>query len=144
MGKLLTPQQELFLERYTNPKSPTFGNALQSALTAGYSQEYSESITSQLPDWLSENIGRFKLLRKAENVLTKTLDYEPVDEKGKIDNSLLAIQNKTAQFLAETIGKNQGYSKKIENEISNPDGSLKTIIIQKTNGSDDKTTTEAV
>lgn len=144
MGKILTPQQELFLERYTNPKSPTFGNALQSALTAGYSQEYSESITSQLPDWLSENIGRFKLLRKAENVLTKTLDYDPVDEKGKIDNSLLAIQNKTAQFLAETIGKNQGYSKKIENEISNPDGSLKTIIIQKTNGSDDKTTTEAV
>ena len=40
---LLTPQQELFLSYYTNPKSETFSNALQSGLKAGYSQEYSET-----------------------------------------------------------------------------------------------------
>ena len=98
--KLLTPQQELFLATYTNPKSETFGNALQSGLKAGYSQEYSESITYQLPEWLSENIGDMKLLNKAEKVLNKTLDLEAVDDEGKVDNGLLAIQNKTAQFVA--------------------------------------------
>jgi len=137
--RLLTPQQELFLERYTNPKSPTFANALRSALEAKYSQEYAESITHQMPDWLAENLGDLKLLRKAERVLNKTLDFEPVDEQGKLDNGLLAIQNKTAQFVAETIGKNKGYTKKVEQEHTNPDGNLKTIIINKY-GSDNQPT----
>ena len=35
--RLLTPQQELFLALYTNPKSETFGNARQTALKVGYS-----------------------------------------------------------------------------------------------------------
>lgn len=111
--RLLSPQQELFLSYYTNPKSETFSNALQSGLKAGYSQEYSESITSQLPDWLSESLGDMKRLRKAERVLDKTLDYEPVDDKGKIDTSLLAIQNKTAQFVTERLNKGK-YSARSE------------------------------
>lgn len=112
--KLLTPQQELFLALYTNPKSETFSNALQSALKAGYTQTYAENITTLMPDWLLENIGKMNLLKKAEKVMNKTLDLEAVDEKGKTDNQLLAIQNKTAHFVAETLGKNTGYSKRTE------------------------------
>ena len=111
--KLLTPQQEAFLSYYTNPKSETFGNALQSGLKAGYSQEYSESITSQPPEWLSENLGDMRLLNKAEKVLNSTLDYQPVNEEGKIDTSLLSIQNKTAQFVAERLNKDK-YSSRQE------------------------------
>ncbi len=51
--KLLTRQQESFLSYYCDPKSETFSNAYQSAIKAKYSKEYAESITSQLPDWLS-------------------------------------------------------------------------------------------
>jgi hypothetical protein len=123
--KLLTPQQELFLSLYTNPKSETFSNALQSALKAGYAQEYAESITYQLPDWLSENLGKMTLLHKAEKVMNKTLDLEAVDEKGKTDNQLLAIQNKTAHFVAETLGKNTGYSKRTE--LTGKDGEKLSI-----------------
>lgn len=112
--KLLTPQQELFLASYTNPTSPTFGNALQSALKAGYTQEYAETITSKDLTWLSENVGKMDLLKKAEKVLNRTLDMEAVTEDGKVDNQLLGIQNKTAQFVAETVGKNAGYSKRTE------------------------------
>jgi len=73
----LTPRQIEFLRGYNDPKSETFGNALQSALKAGYSQEYAESITHQLPDWLSENLGRRKrLLAKAEANLEILLDSE--------------------------------------------------------------------
>jgi len=35
----LNPQQKQFLENYLNPESETWGNALQSALKAGYKQE---------------------------------------------------------------------------------------------------------
>ncbi len=114
---ILTPQQKLFLNYYTNPKSETFSNAVQSALKAGYKQEYAESITTKDLQWLSENVGDMKLLEKAEKVLNKTLDYEPVNEKGKIDTPLLAIQNKTAQFIAGTIGKIK-YSTKGEDGIA--------------------------
>lgn len=115
--KLLTPQQELFLSYYTNPKSETFSNAVQSALKAGYEETYANNITALMPDWLLENIGDMKRLRKAEKVLDNTLDYEPVDEKGKIDTSLLAIQNKTAQFVTERLDKDK-YSTKKEIDIN--------------------------
>ena len=65
----LTPQQQSFLKAYLDPKSPTWGNALQSALSAGYSQEYSESITHQMPDWLAENLGKTKVVQKAQRTL---------------------------------------------------------------------------
>ena len=111
--KLLTPQQEAFLSYYTNPKSETFSNAVQSALKAGYEETYANNITGLMPDWLFENIGDARLLNKAEKVLNSTLDYQPVNEDGKIDTSLLSIQNKTAQFVAERLNKDK-YSSRQE------------------------------
>lgn len=70
----LTPQQQNFLKHYIDPKSETWGNAYQSALKAGYSEEYSQNITGQMPIWLSENISDDKLLRKANKNLETALD----------------------------------------------------------------------
>lgn len=114
---ILSPQQEAFLSYYTNPKSETFGNARASALKAKYKENYANNITDLMPEWLLENIGDMKLLNKAEKVLNKTLDYETINKQGKIDTPLLAIQNKTAQFIAGTIGKNK-YSTKGEDGLS--------------------------
>lgn len=116
-NRLLTPQQENFLSYYTNPKSETFANALQSGLKAGYSQEYSESITHQLPDWLSESLGNMNRLRKAEKVLDNTLDLPAVDEEGKVDHNLLRIQSDVAKFIAKGIGK-ATYSERVEQDIT--------------------------
>ena len=137
MDKILTPQQETFLSYYTNPKSETFSNALQSALKAGYSQEYSESITSKNLDWLAENVGDMKMLNKAEKVLNKTLEYDAVNSEGKIDTSLLAIQNKTAQFVTERLNKNK-YSTKGEDAADKLADNIKTLIINKQYGNDNK------
>lgn len=71
-----TPQQQIFIKGYFDPKSETWGNALQSALKAGYSQEYSENITHLMPAWLSDAIGDSKLIQKALKNLTKTLENE--------------------------------------------------------------------
>ena len=88
--------------------SSDLGNALQSAVKAGYSQEYAENITSLMPDWLSESIGRRKrLLEKAEKNLENLLDSE--DEK---------IQADMSKFVTKTLGKNEGYSERVEQDIT--------------------------
>lgn len=105
----LTPQQIAFLKGYTDPKSPTWGNALQSALKAGYSQEYSESITAKMPDWLAENVGKSKLVQKAEKNLELALDGLLDDpEKGKKE-----IQYKATEFSLKTL-KKETYSERTE------------------------------
>lgn len=104
--RLLTPQQELFLSEYTNPKSPNFGNALQSALKAGYSREYSENITVKMPEWLVENVGMTKRLKKAEKNLDEILDLP--NEK-----DFLPSKTKVTLFVAERIGKDK-YSQRTE------------------------------
>jgi hypothetical protein len=105
LNRILTPQQELFLERYTNPKSPTFGNAMQSALTAGYAQEYAENITHLMPEWLSENLGDMRRLKKAEKNLTEVQNIEVINEEGKPDAQLIEKRTKVDMFLAERLDK---------------------------------------
>lgn len=97
----LTPIQQLFLKAYLDPKSPTWGNALQSGLKAGYSQEYSESITAQMPNWLSESLGKNILVQKAEKNLELALDGSLDDpEKGKKE-----IQWKATDFTLSRLKK---------------------------------------
>ncbi len=112
------PRQSLFLTSYLDPKSKTFSNALQSALAAGYSQEYAENIMALLPDWLSEAIGDNELLAKAEKRLKQILDFEPVDEQGKIDSALLANQMKAINLVAKGLGKAK-YSERVEQTGAN-------------------------
>lgn len=111
--RLLTPQQENFLAYYTDPRSETFSNALQSALRAGYTEEYANNITSLLPDWLSESMGDLSRLRRAEKRLDQILDLEPVDKEGNVDNALIANQMKGINLVAKGIGKNK-YSERTE------------------------------
>lgn len=111
--RLLTPQQELFLAVYTDPRSETFSNAYQSALKAGYSEEYSQNITGQMPEWLSESISDARRLKKAEKRLDQILDMEPLDEAGKPDNPLIANQMKAISLVAKGIGKGK-YSERQE------------------------------
>lgn len=104
MAEELTPKQLDFLRFYNDPKSETFSNALQSALKAGYSQEYAESILCKDLNWMAENVGRRKrMLAKAEAKLEQHIDSE--DEKVSLDAS---------KFIAKTIGKEEGYSDRTE------------------------------
>ena len=114
----LTPQQQLFLKNYLDPKSETWSNATQSAIKAGYSPDYADNIMALMPDWLSGSIGKYKrMLDKAEIRLEASLDSD--DEK---------LAQDTAKFIAKTIGK-QVYSER--QELTGKDGKdLPTPIIQ--------------
>lgn len=114
----LDPRQSLCWEFYVNPGSETFGNALQSAIRAGYSTATAKTITNS--PWFSEKRQRLDLLHKGERVLEYTLkmDHEvPVinmfgplkDSEGKammkVDTALLRIKLDSAKFVAERLGK---------------------------------------
>lgn len=89
------PRQSLFLTYYLDPKSNTFSNALQSGIKAGYSEEYSQSILCKDLDWLSENVDKQCMIKKAMRNLNELLDEEE-DKRIKLD---------TTKFVAERIGK---------------------------------------
>lgn len=97
--KEFTPQQIKFAMFYYLPDSPTYGNARQSALRAGFSDKYSRNITVKNLNWIKDvvleiggkGVTKDKLVRKAKRVLDKSLDSE--DEK---------IAQDTAKFIAKT------------------------------------------
>lgn len=132
------PRQQTFLAFYLDPTSETYSNFLQSALKAGYSQEYSESISAQMPAWLSENLGKMDMLARAERNISSVLDlptrvqamgaFGPlVDKKTKKpimreEAKLLKIKVDTSQFVVERLNPTK-YAKQ-----GNPGGNPPPIV----------------
>lgn len=114
------PRHIDFLAFYLDPTSETYAKPGASALKAHYSASYADNITSLMPDWLSGAIGRKeRMLVKAEEVLEKSLN----------DKKTPGLAQNTAKFLAETIGKAKGYSKRTE--LTGKDGKDLTVNIVK-------------
>ena len=79
--KAIDPRVAVFKAHYTNPSSDTFMNVLQSALRAGYSQQYSENIGNQNPKWFEElmqdsDVRRARMLLASEKALEKAVNYD--------------------------------------------------------------------
>lgn len=118
------PRQALFLANYLDPKSKTFSNALQSALKAGYSQEYAESLTSNAPTWLSENLGDTYIVQRAEKNLKEFLEMDTENKvvRGKGENAMVLsiddaalkrIKADMTKFALERLNKEK-YSQRAE------------------------------
>lgn len=108
----------IFKSHYINPSSDTFMNVLQSALRAGYSQEYAESLGYQNPKWFAEllednDVRRAKMLRAAESALDRAISYD--DD----DNTKASLKLKAATFVTERLGK-EHYSTR--QEVTGADG----------------------
>lgn len=117
---LLDPRQLACWNFYIDPKSETFGNGTQSAIKAGYEPDYADQITTV--DWFKGKVRRLNMLGKAEKVLEKALDYETDsigdDGKTKVQVDLLRVQTDVAKTVATTLGKDEGYSSKIQIEAT--------------------------
>lgn len=117
------PQQQKFLELFLNPDVDTFGNYRQSALQAGYSEDYADNISVQMPNWLNEALGKSRRLIKAEKNLDMALDGMLDDpEGGKRD-----IQWKATEFIAKTHKKSL-YSERTETDFTSGGEKIATII----------------
>jgi hypothetical protein len=109
---------QMFSTFYLSPTSDTFCNVYQSALRAGYSDEYAQNITSQRPKWwiqLTEtaDFRRAQMLDKAESRLNERLDDKTSDK------DRLKLQTDVAKFVSERLGKDK-YSTR--NELTGADG----------------------
>lgn len=117
MADELTPKQIEFLKYYNDPTSETFSNALQSALKAGFSQNYAENITVAMPNWLEENVGRRKrMFYKAERRIDSLIDSK--NEKIALGASALVVK---------TLGKEEGYSERTE--LTGKDGKDLGVVV---------------
>lgn len=111
--KQLDPRQIKFLELYLDPKSETYANAYKSAVKAGFSDKYADSITIKNLKWLEENVGDIQLVQKALKNLKELLD-EKKDKRIKAD---------ITKFVLERLNKKK-FSPKTEVEHS---GSIEEI-----------------
>lgn len=125
---LLDPRQKECWDAYINPKSDTWSNAYKSAIKVGYEKTTALQITSE--KWFIERVRRMNLLGKAEKVLEETLEIDHVipavgafgivvDRKTKqivmeVSPAILKIKQDSAKFVAETQGKEEGYTKRSE------------------------------
>jgi phage terminase small subunit len=88
---LLKPKQALFVQFYTDRKSETFGNALRSALKAGYKQEYAEKILGVL----SENVA---------STMTQALDEAGLTDEVLADKHAELLQKREVVFIRDGKG----------------------------------------
>lgn len=116
---VMNPQRVAFLDNYTNIKSPTFGNAKQSAIRAGFSEVYASQILYKPQKWLSaidRQLGAERMLEKAESNLASYQSLDITNGGDKVDPSILAVKVKNDQWLAERLDKAK-YSTRTENAV---------------------------
>lgn len=70
------PRQSEFLNNYLNPTNDNFSNAYDSALAAGYTEEYAKNILNLYPKWLSESISDTYLRNEVQNNIRKAVTGE--------------------------------------------------------------------
>lgn len=119
------PRKQMCWAAYVNPKSETFGNATQSAIRAGYEPDYADQITTS--EWFKGRLRRLNMLGKAEKALDETLEYNPVNEDGRVDPGIARIRLDAAKHITSTLGKNEGYSTR--QEVTGADGSELNVSI---------------
>ncbi len=144
----MDPRQQAFAIAYMDPGSLTYGNALQSALKAGFSAEYADNILALKPRWLSEIIGKMNFMDTVKSNIKKHLELKtlvPVmtafgpyfDKKTKKilmreDAKMLKIQQDMTMFVAEKLMPE--YKRKEKFELPPGTVEIKQIIIMAPDG----------
>ena len=99
------PRVDMFKQFYLRPDSYTFMNIRQSALRAGYSEQYARNISVQTPQWwqdllASAEYNRANMLAKAEDNL-----YDVVREEDNGDYNTRKLKTDVSKFVTERLGK---------------------------------------
>lgn len=114
---LLDPRQKLCWENYTNPKSKTFGNATQSAVSAGYEYDYADQIT--MTEWFKGKVWRLNGTFTGEKKIEELINL-PIQNDAGYDVGIIRVQADLAKYLTSTLGKDEGYSNR--SELTGKDG----------------------
>jgi hypothetical protein len=116
--QIIDPRQTKAIQAYQDPTSPTFGNIKQSMISAGYDDEYANSISGRKPAWLTETIqDTVDMVRHAEKNLKRyaTMHID-VDDKNAIDWARLQVD--VSKYITKTLASKK-YSENKEAEAPN-------------------------
>jgi hypothetical protein len=105
---ILDPRQALALKLYKSPTSETFGSLRGSLIAAGYDDEYANSISGNMPAWLSENMrNTVRMVQGAERNLKMfiEIDIPMKGKKSKNDIEMLKLKNDATKFVLKTLAK---------------------------------------
>lgn len=114
---LLDPRQKLCWENYSNPTSPTFGNATQSAVAAGYEHDYADQIT--MTEWFKCKVWKLNGVYTGERKIEELINL-PIQNEVGYDVGIIRVQADLAKYLTSTLGKEEGYSTR--SELTGKDG----------------------
>lgn len=129
---IIDPRRKAAWDGFVDPRSPTYGNMTQSGIAAGFDEAYSRQLSTA--EWWLAKVRRMNLFRKSEKVLEEMLTMPVETLKWGNDNSedehdrsivttnpaLVKIKQDTAKFVAERLGKDDGYSTR--NEVTGEGG----------------------
>lgn len=90
------PRQKAFKTAYYDPASPTYSNALRSALAVGYSASTAKDLLHNRPAWLSEKWGEMKVF-EPEDLLLKLsaiIEDQGVNTRDKLKAIELMMKNR--------------------------------------------------
>jgi len=139
------PREQVMWDIYVTNLAKGIDNAYKAAIEAGYEEATSKQITVRR--WFierKEELERKDMLSDAEKVLRKTLRYN-VEKTNKetgeteIKTDLLRIQTDVAKTVATTLGKDKGYSTRIENTGKNGQDLINTVLVKFLNAKDEST-----
>lgn len=129
---------------YTPEQRESIIESLKSYLELGFSRNKACSLIgldpTTLSKWQSDDEALSMKLEGWENAINKLAMSNIVDAIQK-ESEIGDTKKDTTKWWLERKMKNDGFSLKVGQELSNPDGNLKTIIINKSNGSTDKSST---
>lgn len=98
------PRHDLFVEGWLLPTSPTFGNAYQSALKAGFSPHHSKQITSNVLslEWVKEAKGRLTRYTP-EHIVNKLQDLVNANKDSDKIRALELLARINGLFIDRSI-----------------------------------------
>lgn len=115
MENFVDPRQALFLQLYYDKESPTWGNAKQSAISAGFDYDYSCQITYRKPKWWLDFVRQENLVDLIEQHFTEVLTMPSVTQAmgpfGPIEKTETVIEN-TGEIYKSGKRKGQPVTRK--------------------------------
>jgi hypothetical protein len=111
--ELTDPRQLKCLALYRNPNSDTFSNLKASALKAGYSVDYADTLSVVNPLWLSASVkSDVDRVVKAEQYIDEVMNIQ-INVKSKIGVDVARLKLDVTRLILKTLAR-QKYSEEKE------------------------------
>lgn len=114
-GTTSDPREQIMWDIYITNVKNGIDNAKKAAIEAGYSEPHADNITLQ--GWFKgrkDKLRRSDMLSKAERNLDKVLDFDMIDDEGKINTQVASLVTTVSTTVVKTLGKDEGYSERKE------------------------------